>query len=1004
MISSDRFADRARWLKGHDSLTRFMPRALAGMTVGLMTTLGVAAERLQPLSPEAALAAFQLEPGLRIELVAAEPLVVDPVAFAFDENRRLYVVENRGYPDPLDGKKAPPEGRIALLEDTNGDGRYDRRTEFATGLSYPNGILLWKGGVFVTCAPDIYYLKDTNGDGVADERRVVLTGFDATKTAQIRVSHPTLGLDGKIYVTSGLNGGKVTSPEHPERPAVTFSPADGRFDPESLTFENTGGRSQFGLTFDAFGRRFGSTNRQPVLQMIMEPSYLRRNPHLAFADTVQEVSKVQAEAKVYPISRASVSADYIPKLMSDPHSGTFTSACGLLVFGGTGLSPEHTGNVFICEPAQNLVQRQVMRPDGASFRSEPPYKGREFLASTDVWFRPVFLGEGPDGALYVADMHRREIDHPQYVPEETRPKLNFDGGKSAGRIYRIVKGPRGATPAPGFTVADLCRSLESPYVWWRERGRRLLLERGDPAAVPLLEKCAADAALPESRTIALWILRDLGRLSTASILTALRDSTAGVREQGVTLAAEFLPRTPELVVPLLASGDDSDARVRFLAALALGSMEDPRAVGKLAAIAVRDGEDRWARAAVLSGVGTRLAAFFEALGRIRETNPKAFAVVMEDLGRVFGAGAPLDACRQFLAQMLAGQADLDWRMPSVLGLAEGLRGRPELKGKNTASPFAALLSSDGASAAGVPLDKFFHEATKIAADERAPTRQRVTAVALLGYTDFKQSGPVLGALLDARHAPGLQLQAVRALERFDDPRGAEMLIQPANWTRYTPQIREAVIATLVAKPQMIGVLFSAIRAGAIKAPEISSPRRTQLLKHADAKIRQEAEGIFHELESGDRMQVYRAYRSILDKPGDARHGGEVFVRSCSACHTYNGAGGKVGPDLTVVRSQPSEALLLHILVPNFEVAPGYKAMTATTQDGRTLSGWLASETEGSFTLRTAFGTDETVLRGNIASLTASGLSLMPDGLEQSMNKDELNDLISYLKSTGANSP
>lgn len=1001
MISTDRFAARARWLKGHESLTRFIPRALAGMTVGLLTTLGAAAERLQPLSPEAALAAFQLEPGLRIELVAAEPLVVSPVAFAFDENRRLYVVENRGYPDPLDGKKAPPEGRIALLEDTNGDGRYDRRTEFATGLSYPNGILVWKGGVFVTCAPDIYYLKDTNGDGVADVRRVVLTGFEATKTAQIRVSHPTLGLDGKIYVTSGLNGGKVTSPEHPERPAVTFSPADGRFDPESLTFENTGGRSQFGLTFDAFGRRFGSTNRQPVVQMIMEPSYLRRNPHLAFADTVQEVSKVQAEAKVYPISRASVSADYIPKLMSDPHSGTFTSACGLLVFGGTGLSPEHTGNVFICEPAQNLVQRQVIRPDGASFHSEPPYKGREFLASSDVWFRPVFLGEGPDGALYVADMHRREIDHPQYVPEETRPKLNFDGGKNAGRIYRIVKGPRAATPAPGVTVADLCRSLESPDVWWRERGRRLLLERADPAAIPLLEKCAAAAALPESRVIALWLLRDLGRLSVAGIRGALSDSHAGVREQGVALAAEFLARAPELAGPLLATGDDNDARVRFVSALALGSLEDSRAVAKLAAISVRDGEDRWTRAAVLSGVGSRLDSFFEAVGRLRETNPKAFAVVMEDLGRVFGAGASLEACRQFLVQMLTGEGKLAWRMASVLGLAEGLRGRPELKGKAAAGPFAALLGADGAPpATGAALEEFLRQAAKIAGEESAPTRQRITAVALLGYTDFNQAGSVLGALLDARQAPGLQLQAVRALERFGDARGAEILVREQNWTRYTPQIREAVIATLVSKPQMIAVLFSAIQGGTIKAPEISSPRRTQLLKHADVKIRTEAETIFHELEGGDRMQVYRTYRPIVDKPGDASRGGEVFVRACSACHTYNGVGGKVGPDLTVVRGQPAEALLLHILVPNFEVAPAYKAMTVVTQDGRTLSGWLASETEGSLTLRTAFGTDETVLRGNIASLTASGLSLMPDGLEQTMTKDELNNLISYLKSAG----
>ena len=262
--------------------------ALVAVLCGAASVMDAAAPFL---TPQEALASFQLEPGLRIELVAAEPLVVDPVAFAFDGQRRLYVVEDRGYPDPPAGQPITHESKVALIEDTDGDGVYDHRTEFATGLSYPNGIVAWRGGVFVTCAPDILYLKDNDGDGIADEQRVVLTGFSTTRTGQIRVSSPTLGLDGKIYVACGLNGGSVTSPEHPERPAVVFSPMDGRFDPESLVYESIGGRGQFGLTFDAFGRRFVSSNRHPVLHTVLSPQDLRRNPHLAFSDSDQEVAK-----------------------------------------------------------------------------------------------------------------------------------------------------------------------------------------------------------------------------------------------------------------------------------------------------------------------------------------------------------------------------------------------------------------------------------------------------------------------------------------------------------------------------------------------------------------------------------------------------------------------------------------------------------------------------------------------------------------------------------------
>jgi putative membrane-bound dehydrogenase-like protein len=985
-------------------------RPLAGLrTAGaaaalLLPALGSAAQPAgrpleRALTPAEAMASFQLERGLRIELVAAEPMVEDPVAFAWDERLRLYVVENRGYPDPLqtDGKPNEPwttRGRIALLEDTDGDGRYDKRTTFADGLGYPNGIAVWRGGVFVTASPDLFYLKDHDGDGVADDRRVVLTGFGATKTAQIRACFPTLGLDGMMYVAGGRNGGKVTSPEHPERPAVEFTPNNSRFNPDTLEFELVGGNSQFGLEIDDFGRRFGLSNRHPIMHTVLEPRQLERNPYLAFNQTRQEVSKVQAEAKVWPISQAHVTTFWADIYRPNPdrlsHDGTFTCACGHHIFGGTALTSAHVGNFFICEPAQNLVQRQVMRPEGASFRSELPYTGTEFLASTDISFRPVSLGTGPDGALYIADMYRFSIDHPQYVPEQARPQIDFEGPVHTGRLYRIMKDAVKPVAPMGTTMAEICRALESPISWWRNTAHRLLLERADPAALPLLEEVAMNAPLAASRARALWTLHGLDGLQPALITAALRDRDPGVREQGIVLAGASADRGAAFAAPLLAMADDANARVRFVAALTLGDLDEARVPPALAKIALRDGEDEWTRAAVLSGVGNRMEEFFSALKARRTDNPATFAAVMEELSEVFGAGASPASNRKIVAEMLAEDRDLSWCLGAVVKVAEGMRGRKDLGLQKGDSPLVALFDP-------AALDDFFRRVARVARDDQALSHQRASAVALLGQTNYERVGPLLVELLDPRQPAALQLEAVRALERLGDPRGAAQLLEPRRWKQYTPQIRASVVSTLTSKPALVGVLFGAIERGEVRAADIPSGRRTRLLEHSDPKVRAGAQTAFAKLEGGGRMQVYERYREILNEPVEAARGAEPFVRACSTCHTYDGKGGTVGPDLTGVRNQSSEALLLHTLVPNHEITPGYEAVSVTTRDGRTISGRLASESDSSLTLRTPFDTEETVARRNIAEYSASGLSLMPDGLEQSMTREELAGVVAYLR-------
>ena len=957
-----------------------------------------------PLSPDEALASFELEPGYRIELAAAEPLVQDPVAVAFDERGRMYVVESRGYPGPLEGSREPvsEQGIIALLEDTNADGRFDKRTVFARNLTYPNGVMPWDGGVFVTCAPDLLYLKDTNGDGVADERRVMLTGFDATRTPQIRFSHPTLGLDNWMYLTSGLTGGRVTAPDHADRPPVTFSSSDSRFNPVTHDFELTGGQGQFGLTFDDYGHRFICSNRRPVMHVVLEPRYLRRNPHLAFSETSADVSTMGAQASVWPISGDTTTASFIPSLMSAPHAGTFTAASGVHIHRGNALPAESRDSVFICESAQNLVQRQILSADGVTFAARPARTGRDFLASRDTWFRPVFATNGPDGALYIVDMYRKIIDHPQYVPEQSRAQLDFDAGKDRGRIYRIVardwKADRKPLDLGAMSTPELSQQLEHPNAWWRETAQRLLVERRDRSAFPILRKLADEGRTAVSRIHALWTLDALGGLDSTVLVSALRDQDAAVRENAVRLTESRVGSSTELFPALLRLTDDSDQRVRLRVALALGETSDARATAALADIARRDGGLSWMRAAILSSVGERSNEFLRAFASAPSATVAVKAAMMQDLGQLFGASETPERCLELIQNITEAQEEFGWQPAALSGLAEGLRSRG--LGRENRSALMTLLSNDSAPAraASERVKIALARSSAMAMDESVASDRRLAAIRLLGHADYSLSAKTLESLLAAHYSSEIQIAAVRALAQLPEGAAAATLVEPRRWEGFTPQVREAVLSSLMAGDRQTLVLLDALEKGTIPGAALGPSRRNRLMSHADAAIQRRARTLFAAVDSGDRMQVYERLRAtVLTRPANATVGKSVFARHCGACHTVDGTGGQVGPDLSGIRNQPADAILLHVVVPEAEIAPGYQAYAVQTRDGRTLVGRLESEAPNSVTLRDGSSQQHVILRSEVVSISASMYSLMPNELERVMSEQELADLIAYLK-------
>ncbi|HEY1376390.1 MAG TPA: PVC-type heme-binding CxxCH protein, partial [Gemmataceae bacterium] len=553
----------------------------------------------------------------------SEPQIESPVAMAFDEDGRLWVVEMLDYPNgPAPGR--PPEGRIKVLEDRDGDGRYETSHVFADKLLYANGVLPWKGGAIVTCAPQILHLRDTDGDGKAGDRAVLYEGF-STQNPQLRVSFPTLGPDGWVYVANGLRGGQVRRGDTKSNPPINLGGMDFRFDPVRRRQEAVSGMGQYGLTFDDWGNRFVCDNHHHIRHVVLPNRYLKRNPYLAVPAVLEDTSELEASvpgagARVYPISKNWTT--------SNLHSGRFTAACGVFVYRGDLLPPPYRGAVFTCEPTGNLVHCETLTPNGATFRSRPPAEKTEFLASPDDWCRPVFVTSGPDGAMYVVDMDRAVIEHPEWMPPELKNRPDLTWGKHTGRIWRLV--PEGQATKPGrphlstAPTAELVKLLGHPDAWWRTTAQRLLLERQDPqAAEPL--RAALASSRPQGRMLAAWLLEDRGELREADGLALLHDSNPRVREQAVLLSERWLPNSGAVQQAVAELAHDPDPQLRFQVALSLGLWDDDRVVGPLAEIAIAGADDHWTRTAVASAVPTRSGLLID---RLLSARPKPVAPLL----------------------------------------------------------------------------------------------------------------------------------------------------------------------------------------------------------------------------------------------------------------------------------------------------------------------------------------------------------------------------------------
>jgi mono/diheme cytochrome c family protein/glucose/arabinose dehydrogenase len=557
------------------------------------------------LSAEEAIARMSLPAGYRMQVVAAEPLVERPVAMTFDETGRLWVVEMRSYMPNVKGEgEDAPTGRVTVLDDDDHDGRMDRATVFLDGLVLPRAICRVRGGLLVAAPPNVWFCRDTNGDDKCDSKELIASDYGVTGNPEHMANGLMPALDNWIY-----------NANYPKR----FRYVRGVGGGGSWQSEVVPELGQWGVTQDNFGRLIHNSNSDYLRGSFIPIHYADRNPHYRAAGANEQLD---ADQSLWPAHKTATDRGYLPRFVrEDGVERIFTSACGPLLYRG-GVMPAFDGNVFVCEPTANLIRRSAIHEDGGRLIGKNAHDGQsEFLTSTYERFRPVNLSPGPDGAIYVVDMHHGLIQHRVYLTSYLKNQYlqkHLEKHLDTGRIYRIV--PDGFRQPPplrlgAMRTAELVPQLGHANGWVRDTAQRLLVERDDYKAVPLLRKVATSDANALARLHAMWTLEGFGVSDPKVILPALKDADSRVRAAAIRLAEPLLashlrPQAFPAVMNLAAS-EDADVRLQFV--LTMSSQGTPETDDALVGILESDSSNLYVRDALMTGCRGRELALLRQL-------------------------------------------------------------------------------------------------------------------------------------------------------------------------------------------------------------------------------------------------------------------------------------------------------------------------------------------------------------------------------------------------------
>jgi uncharacterized protein len=990
-----------------------------------------------PLAPEEAAARIELHPDFELRLVASEPLVEKVISMDWSADGRLWVAETPEYPHgrtvhrndaPIyphrddaapHGEKEdrPARDRISWLEDTTGDGRMDRKHVFYDGLELVTSMVFYRDGVIVQQSPDILWLRDTTGDGTADRVERLYTGFGTHDTHAV-INNMRWGLDGWIYSAIGYSAGEPVSGDG-SRAFGRVTAGIIRFRPDGTMVEQvaSGSCNTWGFDQAPDGELFYTTATcgEHLLHIVMPDKVLARG-NVGGVRASQVLPDHQQVAPLVQHTR--------PAYLQIDWVGMFTASSGSCIYNGGAWPGEWDRMHFQHEPTVSLVHNDLLIPRGPTYvaTKEAGREDTEFMASNDLWFRPIHARVGPDGALYVVDWYNQAAIHndtrgPAHGARNaaTRP----DRDHHFARIYRVQH--RDAQPDPRTSLPTNDSSawldaLHSRSGWLRMTAHRFLSEQGGAREAGVLQAMLENEDLSTfPRLHALWILEGLGRLDEESLGAVIQDHDPVLRRNALQVAAERDNSGVTPDVDLVRDRiNDADPRTRLWALIALGTCD---VTSEIAAAVVEFWpryDDAHTQSAAISVVARDPMLFLDAA--FTASDPDRAVDLVPHVVRVLANRQDATLASRLVTDVAGRPASTDALKQEALE-ALGATLRPEVVpawNPSLEKSFGALLRSDrfGVAGAALPLiarwdqegalRELLHPVLsrlleQLQDDQLADEERARAAVNLVGVRAFDERlVPSVSSLLGSNASVALQQQVIEALGQAGDMEAGRGLIDA--YGEVELDLHDTLFAQLIRRPEWTLTLLDEVAARRIDLGLLGPTKVHRLRTHADRRVATRANEVIEEIQGPERQEkdtLIAQFASVIaGSGGDLERGRQVYAENCAQCHVYRDEGRDLAPNLTGMGAHGPMDLLVHILDPNRVVEPNFLSTSIETVDGLSYDGVVVRENAAEVELRNATA-DYTIRKSDIESRYATGLSLMPEGYE-ALGTEALHDLIAYL--------